>query len=66
MRRVVEESEKAETQVDEVPTEEVPLPHGLSDLSVPILKEKAKREGVDLSGLTTKPEILAAFEKKEA
>ena len=48
----------------EVPTVRVPAPHGLEDLTVQQLKEKAKVEGVDVSGLNAKADLVAAFEKQ--
>lgn len=62
-RRVIEQEEQ-KSDVREVPVVEVPAPHGLNDLTVQQLKDKAKHEGVDVSGLSTKADLVSALEKK--
>lgn len=38
----------------------------LADLSVPKLRDYAKKKGIDLGGAKNKPEVLAAIEKAES
>ena len=57
--------EETDASIAEVPTIPVPAPHGLEDLTVQQLKDKAKAEGVDVSGLNNKADLVSAFEQKE-
>lgn len=63
MKAEVAKAEKV-PEPSEVPVIPVPAPHGLEDLTVAQLKEKAKLENVDVSGLNTKAELVSAFEKQ--
>lgn len=62
---VAEEVSPEEIQASEVPVIPVPAPHGLEDLTVQQLRDKAKAEGVDVSGAHNKAELLKAFDDKE-
>ncbi len=57
--------EEGEASAENVPTIQVPAPHGLEDLTVAQLKDKAKAEGVDVSGLNTKAELVSAFSNRK-